>query len=203
MASWLIDYIPVTELDIYAWRVGLFAILLSMTGGLCGWIALDIRNRISENKISSESAKAARLTMAENELAEAKAKITEMEERRRPRTLTEAQKTEMLNRLKPKAGSKLLIATVMGDSEATQYAWQIRTVFLDAGWKVEDVRPMLPTKKIPIGLFIMVRNPDPRNIPEEAHFINRIFLDMGFKIEGGNSKEVPEGMVRLDVCSKP
>ena len=77
MWSWLIDQIPASHLDVYAWRFGFAAVLFSLAGGLCGWIVLDIRDHASRLRAVSESERSGRLKAAEQELSAAKAAIEE------------------------------------------------------------------------------------------------------------------------------
>jgi hypothetical protein len=94
MWSWLVDQIPASQLDTYAWRFGLAAILLPILGGMCGWIVLDIRDRSARLRASSEAERSARIQSlghradnAEQQLLEAKKRLEEAEKRQRIRTL--------------------------------------------------------------------------------------------------------------------
>ena len=75
MWNWLINLIPDSQLNIYRWRFGLAGIVFSISGGLCGWIALDIRDRSSRINAIAEENRVARLKSAEEQLTKAKAQI--------------------------------------------------------------------------------------------------------------------------------
>lgn len=77
MWSWAIDYIPDASLDKWAWWMGVSAVVLPLIGGLCGWVALEISDKISQKKDAAEATRTARLEATERELATTKAELSQ------------------------------------------------------------------------------------------------------------------------------
>ena len=102
MWNWFIHYLPETGLEKWAWWFRLFAILLPIFGGLCGWIALDISSKISKKKDTEDEIRIKRLQATEKELTKTKTelnrRIEETEKATRPKPFSERLKV-FLNEL--------------------------------------------------------------------------------------------------------
>jgi hypothetical protein len=137
MWNWLIDLIPSTRLDVFAWRFGLLAILMPIFGGLCGWIALDIRNRSAAFKAEVDSQRGARLEATESELAKAKGEVANLKKLQEPWKLSADQMEKLRIELKGAPKGKVVVEYIRSDERRSRScAEQIRDLLKQSGYDV-------------------------------------------------------------------
>lgn len=117
------------------------------------------------------------------------------------RTIPPDSRIRLVSGLKKAPNSFVGIDTPMGDTEAQNFAEELRKAFEDAGWKVAVAQanwgPQTPT-----GLHLAFNNP--RNVPAHAAILQEALLDAGFlAVADVVDPTTNEHTVRLIVGTKP
>ena len=184
MWTWLIDQIPSSNLDAYAWRFGLSAILLSIAGGLCGWIALDIRDRASRVRAGAEGERSARLKITEDELSKAKSELARIKESQAPWALSADKKESFIAQLKDAPKGKVAIEYIRSDEiRSREFAAKIRDILKDAGYEVWGYRAGFMQADAPplVGIRLTIKD---QKSDVVGGGLQRAFKVLGFEVEG-------------------
>ena len=73
------------------------------------------------------------------------------------RGISQLDKIEMVKTLKSFKNNKVILTTILGDSEAFQFTLEIKEVFEAAGWKVDGINQSVYNNPM-IGVFIGVKS---------------------------------------------
>lgn len=141
---------------------------------------------------------------ARKQQADAEKSLEQVKERMRPRTLTSTQRVHLLEALAefsdsllPNAGLSMQVA--IGDAEARTYANQIRSVLLNAGWKVIGMENAT-APVVPQGVMIFVEKGS--TAPPYAGALQKAFGSVGVEVKGVEIPSYNKDQVTLFVGSK-
>jgi len=113
------------------------------------------------------------------------------------RILTSEQQAQMVEALKIYAHKKIKVETMLGDSEAIQFAKYFITVFKKAEWSVDDMA--LIANQPHFGIKIRINNMPP---PEHAEAIANVLKSLGFEVKGEVRPTANKDTIRLLIGSK-
>jgi spermidine synthase len=101
-------------------------------------------------------------------------------DRRRPRVLSENQAAAISKALSARPAGRISVSVVLGDSEALQYATELREAIVAGGWQVSRLRQSLFTQQF-AGLLIFVGSDPP---PANANALFQSLRAAGLTVEG-------------------
>jgi hypothetical protein len=114
------------------------------------------------------------------------------------RGITEIDKIKMVSILRQHKGKELVITTIMGDSEALQFASTLKEVFIAAGWNVDGINQAIYTDPVK-GLKIRVQS---ENYPPRVNQIVQALNLLELKVEGWLGEDFAPDDLELIVGAK-
>lgn len=114
------------------------------------------------------------------------------------RGISEPDKIEMVAALIQHKGAKVTLTTIMGDSEAFQFASQLKEVFAAAGWKVDGINQAVYNSPVR-GVKIRVQN---EKYPSRVNQIIQAMNVLRLKVEGLLAKEFKVDDVEIVVGAR-
>lgn len=207
MWDWLINRIPDTQLDAFAWRFGLLAILMSILGGLLGWVALDIRNRSSALKAVIDQQRGIRLKVAEDELTKAQDEVASLKKFQEPWTLSETQRQTLAIRLRNAGKGRVVIEYIRSDERRSRpFAEQITGLLRESGFDVWGYMAAFMQAGSPplVGMQLSVKNRESEDVAiglQQA--LKTIGLDAPVRRRHPQDTTYDDDQVVIDVGMKP
>ena len=134
----LIQRIPENQLPNWFGWLTFLAVIIPLIGGLCGWAAWKVGDRVSELKETSYELK---LSAAQREAASARELAVDVKAHIEPRSVSSEQKAVLHAELKQAADAGLaqvpiVIASRMMDQESLKFGREIIEVLGGTGWEI-------------------------------------------------------------------
>jgi len=114
------------------------------------------------------------------------------------RGISQIDKVRMIDILKKYKGSKVKIIVNFGDDEALQFAYQIKEVFIDAGWVTENIPQRMYTKPMK-GIFIITKS---KKYPPRANSIFDSFIVLNMIAQGEMNTNLNDNEIELLIGTK-
>lgn len=158
----------------------------------------EAANALASAAATNERANALELEAGKQKerAAVAEKELLELEERMKPRNLTSEQASQLISILKSTPKGKVNVSSVLGNSEASNYASQILRILTESGWTVSSGIGLSTITGE--GLFIITPNQNDAN----AVNLQNIFASVGITIKKQIDKSFPLDVVTFFVGDK-
>lgn len=189
--------------------VGAFAVAV----GTYGTIKMGaVKERFSDERIAANETQTAQANKRTAEIEKSNLLLQQDVERERierlkleeklgPRKIRPEQRSSVLEKLKTAPKGVVFMRPSAADSEPLQFSAQVASILADAGFDVRKWEQGTTLHLGLLGLFIAVRDAD--TAPAYASAIQRAFTESGILMGGRLVPEFRDGVVAIDVGSKP
>ena len=174
MIHLLIEKIDPSQLLAYFWWFTILSIILPIIGAILGGMfviaSVKVNDRITDRKqkeneirlAASETTAAevtAKLLIAQKKLDESATNLRQLEESQRPRIITSEQRDAFRSAIGDTPRSDTIgVYTAGNDTEAAQYATQLRTMLQENGFNAGKMNGIAFGANYPKGVTIVIKN---------------------------------------------
>lgn len=134
-----------------------------------------------------------------NEVNKSRVAIENLGYKQISRRISEKDKIDMIRILKIHKGSKVKISTILGDSEALQFAIQVKEIFEAADWKVGDISQLMINNDVIHGVIIRIKS---ENYPIRVNVIFESFKMIKMIAEVRIDNRLAEDEVQIWIGAK-
>jgi hypothetical protein len=150
----------------------------------------ELKKQQEEIKIISE--------LATKEISRSRVAIENINVKSISRGISQIDKIKMIDNLKKFENKEIILTTVLGDTEAFQFAEQIKEVFVQSGWKVDGISQALYNKPVN-GIIIKIKS---KELPPHIKAIVKSLNLIGMKPTAWLDSNYTEGKVEIIVGTR-
>ena len=143
---------------------------------------------------------AEKILILEKETADAKRAYLELQERLQPRQLTLTQKEQISTVLREQPRGRVELRYIPLNVESLMFMMELFTLFMDAGWDTSLPEPDTSLDTL-VGVSLSMNSLE--NRPAHALTLEKMFLSIDMGVGASPKRELPDGVVILNVGIKP
>ena len=143
-----------------------------------------------------------KLEQLRGDLDKASKRTDEIEARQAGRRLTQEQRLQLVHLLSMNSGTPFSLSVLANDAEGLNFARDIGSRLLMAGWKMDEgISQLTIIGEIPVGIYIPLK--DFKNPPPGALILIKSFGQVGLKVDVEEKPKSPTNKLEIIIGAKP